>query len=189
MGKAIKVRASFTDNAGNAESVTSDAVDGPYPLTATTRDAPRSHDGSTAFAFELRFSEAPAVGFATVRDHAFTVTGGSLDKVRRLVAGQQRLVGDHCHAVLGSRRDPGAQCHHQLLRRGRDLQRRRGEVVRCPGAGRSADVEPAIPGHRRSHHQRHGAGGRDFDRLNVGHRRCRRRGQRNVQLPMARRRH
>ena len=87
VGKAIKVRASFTDNAGNAESVTSDAVDGPYPLTATTRDAPRSHDGSTAFAFELRFSEAPAVGFATVRDHAFTVTGGSLDKVRRLAPG------------------------------------------------------------------------------------------------------
>ena len=87
VGKAIKVRVSFTDNAGNAESVTSDAVDGPDPLTATTRDAPRSHDGSTAFAFELRFSEAPAVGFATVRDHAFTVTGGSLDKVRRLVPG------------------------------------------------------------------------------------------------------
>ena len=87
VGKAIKVRVSFTDNAGNAESVTSDAVDGPYPLTATTRDAPGSHDGSTAFIFELRFSEAPAVGFATVRDHAFTVTGGSLDNVRRLAPG------------------------------------------------------------------------------------------------------
>ena len=87
VGKAIKVRASFTDNAGNAESVTSDAVDGPYPLTATTHDAPGSHDGSAAFSFELWFSEAPAVGFATVRDHAFTVTGGSVDNVRRLVPG------------------------------------------------------------------------------------------------------
>ena len=87
VGKAIKVRASFTDNAGNAESVTSDAVDGPYPLTATTHDAPASHDGSAAFSFELWFSEAPAVGFATVRDHAFTVTGGSVDNVRRLVPG------------------------------------------------------------------------------------------------------
>ena len=67
VGKAIKVRASFTDNAGNAESVTSDAVAGPYPLTATTHDAPGSHDGSAAFSFELWFSEAPAVGFATVR--------------------------------------------------------------------------------------------------------------------------
>ncbi len=87
VGKAIKVRVSFSDNAGNAESVTSDAVDGPYPLTATTHDAPASHDGSAAFSFELWFSEAPAVGFATVRDHAFTVTGGSLDNVRRLVPG------------------------------------------------------------------------------------------------------
>ena len=87
VGKAIKVRVSFTDNAGNAESVTSDAVAGPYPLTATTHDAPASHDGSAAFSFELWFSEAPAVGFATVRDHAFTVTGGSVDNVRRLVPG------------------------------------------------------------------------------------------------------
>ena len=87
VGKAIKVRVSFSDNAGNAESVTSDAVDGPYPLTATTHDAPASHDGSAAFSFELWFSEAPAVGFATVRDHAFTVTGGSVDNVRRLVPG------------------------------------------------------------------------------------------------------
>ena len=87
VGKAIKVRASFTDNAGNAESVTSDAVAGPYPLTATTHDAPGSHDGSAAFSFELWFSEAPAVGFATVRDHAFTVTEGSVDNVRRLVPG------------------------------------------------------------------------------------------------------
>ena len=87
VGKAIKVRVSFTDNAGNAESVTSDAVDGPYPLTATTHDAPASHDGSAAFSFELWFSEAPAVGFATVRDHAFSVTGGSVDNVRRLAPG------------------------------------------------------------------------------------------------------
>ena len=87
VGKAIKVRVSFTDNAGNAESVTSDAVAGPYPLTATTHDAPGSHDGSAAFSFELWFSEMPAVGFATVRDHAFTVTEGSVDNVRRLVPG------------------------------------------------------------------------------------------------------
>ena len=87
VGKAIKVRVSFTDNAGNAESVTSDAVAGPYPLTATTHDAPGSHDGSAAFSFELWFSEAPAVGFATVRDHAFTVTEGSVDNVRRLAPG------------------------------------------------------------------------------------------------------
>ena len=65
-------------------------VDGVYALTATTHDAPESHDGATAFTFELRFSEEPASGFSytTVRDHAFTVTDGSLNNVRRLEAGK-----------------------------------------------------------------------------------------------------
>ena len=95
-GKAIKVRVSFTDDAGNAETLTSNAVVAsppvvvPDPMTATTHDAPESHDGATAFTFELRFSEEPASGFSytTVRDHAFTVTDGSLNNVRRLEAGK-----------------------------------------------------------------------------------------------------
>ena len=58
-------------------------------LTATTHDLPENHDGS-AFTFELRFAETPADGFSheTVRDHAFTVTGGSVTKARRLEAGK-----------------------------------------------------------------------------------------------------
>ena len=61
MGKAIKVTVSFTDDAGNAETLTSvatTAVAGP-PLTATVHGQPSSHDGSDAFTFELRFSETP----------------------------------------------------------------------------------------------------------------------------------
>ena len=85
VGKAIRVRASFTDDAGHEESLTSSAVTvTTLPLTATSRDAPEFHDGATPFTFELRFSEAPAVGFATVQNHAFTVTGGSVSSVRRL---------------------------------------------------------------------------------------------------------
>ena len=92
VGKAIKVRVSFTDDAGNEESVTSAAtaaVTQP-PLTATFHDGPSSHDGSAAFTFELRFSEAPTDSFSytTVRDHAFTVTDGSVSNVRRLEAGK-----------------------------------------------------------------------------------------------------
>ena len=60
-------------------------------LTATIHDKPASdsHDGN-AFTFELRFSETPAEGFSytTIRDHAFTVTGGSVTYVRRLEAGK-----------------------------------------------------------------------------------------------------
>ena len=92
VGKAIKVTISFTDDASNEESVTSSAtaaVTQP-PMTATIHGEPSSHDGIAAFTFELRFSETPASGFsyATVRDHAFTVTGGSVENVRRLEPGK-----------------------------------------------------------------------------------------------------
>ena len=60
------------------------------PVTATVHNAPESHDGSVVFTFELRFSETPADGFSytTLRDHAFTVTGGEVVKARRLEAGK-----------------------------------------------------------------------------------------------------
>ncbi len=60
------------------------------PLTATIHDQPSSHNGEDAFTFELRFSEDPQPDFSytTVRDHAFTVTGGSVTYVRRLEPGK-----------------------------------------------------------------------------------------------------
>ena len=95
-GKAIRVRVSFTDDAGNDEELTSAstgavaaAVVNP-PLTASAHDAPSSHNGQDAFIFELRFSEAPEPDFSytTVRDHVFTVAGGSVTYVRRLEPGK-----------------------------------------------------------------------------------------------------
>ena len=83
------------DLAGNAaasfsgQSVPNDtqAAD---PMTATTHDVPSAHDGRTIFTFELRFSEAPRKGFSykTLRDNAFTVTGGEVVKARRLEKGK-----------------------------------------------------------------------------------------------------
>ena len=60
------------------------------PLTASTHDVPSSHNGQDAFIFELRLSDAPKPNFSytTVRDHAFTVTGGSVTYVRRLEPGK-----------------------------------------------------------------------------------------------------
>ena len=91
-GKAIKVRVSFADDGGNDEHLTSAvtaAVVKP-PLTATIHNVPSSHNGQDAFIFELRFSESPKSDFSymTVRDHAFTVTGGSVTYVRRLEPGK-----------------------------------------------------------------------------------------------------
>ena len=60
-------------------------------LTASAHDAPAAHDGSTAFTFEVRFSETPKEEFSykILRDHAFTVTGGEVVKVRRLERGRK----------------------------------------------------------------------------------------------------
>ena len=91
-GKAIKVRVSFTDDAGNDEQLTSavTAAVVKLPLTASVHDVPSSHNGQDAFTFELRFSGDPKPDFSytTVRDHAFTVTGGSVTYVRRLEPGK-----------------------------------------------------------------------------------------------------
>ena len=90
-GSAERLR----DAVGNAaasftgRSVTNDT--GPAaPLTASVHDAPESHNGTDAFTFELRFSEAPKKGFSykTLRDHAFTVTGGEFLRARRLEPGK-----------------------------------------------------------------------------------------------------
>ena len=101
-GKTIEVRVSFTDEAGNAESLTSaatavvtaapssiseDEEEETTPLTAGAHDVPGSHDGSAVFTFELRFSEQIPLSYVTLRDHAFTVTGGEVTKARRLEPG------------------------------------------------------------------------------------------------------
>ena len=54
------------------------------PLMAAFADSQPSHDGQEAFTFELRFSEEFYLSYVTLRDHAFTVTGGEVTKARRL---------------------------------------------------------------------------------------------------------
>ena len=86
-GKVIKVTVTFTDDAGNEESLTSQATAAvTQPLTATIHDAPDSHNGRKKFTFELRFSDElkQSFSFKTLRDHAFTVTGGKVVRAKRL---------------------------------------------------------------------------------------------------------
>ena len=91
VGEAVQVRVTFTDDAGNPESLTSAATEAvaakPTPLTASFGNAPDSHDGQTAFTFELRFSEEFDISYLTLRDHAFTVTGGTVNKTKRMTQG------------------------------------------------------------------------------------------------------
>ena len=92
VGKTIKVRVSFSDDRGHQEELTSAATDAvaglpPPPLTARLENVATSHDGESVFTFELRFSEEFSLSYKTLRDHAFTVTGGTVKKAQRLEQG------------------------------------------------------------------------------------------------------
>ena len=87
-GKELKVRVSFTDDAGNAESLTSAATDAvaarPEPLTASFEGMPAEHAGQGSFSFRVAFSDGINISYKTVRDASFTVTGGEVTAARRV---------------------------------------------------------------------------------------------------------
>ena len=89
-GQTITVRVTFTDDANNAETLTSEATEAvaaaaPAPLTASILAAPSSHDGDNSFTFELRFSEEVELSYVTLRDDdAFSVTDGEVTGASRL---------------------------------------------------------------------------------------------------------
>ena len=91
-GKAMSVAVSFTDDRGHGEELSSAATAAVAaaplpPLTALIENAAASHDGERVFTFELRFSEEFAISYKTLRDHAFTVTGGTVKKAQRIEQG------------------------------------------------------------------------------------------------------
>ena len=53
------------------------------PLTASLSGSPE-HDGRTAFKLTLTFSEEVSIGYRTVRERLFTVSGAAITDVRRL---------------------------------------------------------------------------------------------------------
>ena len=94
-GKTIKVRVTFNDDAGNAESLTSTATtavaaqpaETPVDLlTASFANVPADHNGEN-FTFQLTFSENVEAGYARIRDYAFTVTGATIDSASRMTQG------------------------------------------------------------------------------------------------------
>ena len=90
-GQTIKVRVSFSDDAGHDETLTSAATSevaaAPSLLTVSLESSPASHHGTDAFTFQIRFSEEFKVSYRTLRDHAFTVDGGVVTKATRQVRG------------------------------------------------------------------------------------------------------
>ena len=53
-------------------------------LTASFENVPAEHDGSRAFTFNATFTTDIAIGYAAMRDHAFTLTKGDVTKARRV---------------------------------------------------------------------------------------------------------
>ena len=91
-GGAIRSRTSGLDavlSHGGAQGRSSPET--PEPATgfsAEFRSLPSSHDGSSAFAFELHFSEAPdTLSYATVQGGLLDVTGANVTHARRLTPG------------------------------------------------------------------------------------------------------
>ena len=84
-GKTVKVRVTFTDDGGTAETLVSAATEPvAIPLTARFENVPETHDGSTRFTFDLRFSEEIAISYKTVRDRSLELAGGTVKGARRL---------------------------------------------------------------------------------------------------------
>ena len=182
VGAAIKVRASFTDDAGHDEELTSapTATVEPRPLTAEFQGMPAEHDGRR-FSFELVFSEnfPGRLNYKTLRDSAFTVTGGLVRGAERVVRGENQRWTITVRTVLERRRvdhaGGGVGLHGiraAAVEYGLGDCDRPGRGLRCGcaggggrrrGAGLRGDAEPC--GDERVHGGlrdvgRHGAGGR-----------------------------
>ena len=87
-GQTIQVRVTFTDDANNEETLTSEATAevtaAPAPLTGAFHDLPDSHDGSAAFTFRVLFSEDVGVSYVNMRDDAFSLSEGGVTGARRV---------------------------------------------------------------------------------------------------------
>ena len=90
-GRSVRVRVTFVDGGGTEETLESAPTAAvKAALTARLENIPTSHDGSSAFTFELHFSEEFALSYRTLRDAAFEVTGGTVKRARRLVQGSNQ---------------------------------------------------------------------------------------------------
>ena len=101
-------------------------------LTASAQGAPASHDGQSAFTFELQFSGEFSLSYRTLRDSAFTVSGGDVVGARRLDP-QQCPMGDNSRTGRQRGYYHSVARHFGLLCEWRYLHRRRQPALRTAG--------------------------------------------------------
>ncbi len=69
---------------GQATGTITDGDTETSPLTAEFQDLPDSHDGSTAFTFQVRFSEDVGISYVNMRDDTFSLDDGDVTGARRV---------------------------------------------------------------------------------------------------------
>ena len=65
-------------------STTVEGPEAPPPLTASFEGMPEAHDGESVFRFRVAFSENIGISYRSLREDAFTVTGGRVTRGRRV---------------------------------------------------------------------------------------------------------
>ena len=92
VGNQVSVTVSFADDDGFQESLTSDSVlvSPPSPLYGgfDADTVPQDHNGQDPFTFQIHFSEEPSLGYAAVRGHVLTVTGGAVTAASQTTPGE-----------------------------------------------------------------------------------------------------
>ena len=85
LNRELKVRVTFTDDAGNEEILDSrPAMILPRPMTAEILDPPSHHDGSNGLRMRISFSYDIQTSTDNFRNHSLSVTGGTVASVSRV---------------------------------------------------------------------------------------------------------
>ena len=78
-GRALSIGAAHIVSGPGPETQTQEQA-----LTASFEGLPEAHDGESAFRVRVAFSEDIGISYTTLRDDAFTVSGGEVTGARRV---------------------------------------------------------------------------------------------------------
>ena len=177
-GKTITVAVSFTDDAGNDESLTGAATDAVEPETQEAQAANNPATGLPTISGIAQVGVKLTADLSGIADED-GVTNAVL--AYQWQADGADIPGETLNCYTPDDTDEGKTISVRVTFT--DDAGQRGDAdQRSHGRGGSP-AQP--PGHGRAHHNRHGPGGRVADRGRVQHRRCRRAGQNGLRLPVA----
>ena len=146
----------FNDTDETAESEENgepeETTEGETPLTVSLEATTESHNGTDAFTFELRFSEEVKLSYVTLKNHAFNVRGGSVERAQRtdkpsniswLITVKPQGNGGRDHRTSGNH---GLRRRRRRLRQGRQRQEtvQLAELQRLRAGGLDREVNRSV---------------------------------------------